>query len=68
MIKDDNSRITLSTTRQYSEYHLQNTAIKGGEILTSWMKINLSRWNLLHIFNWHAYSLALFHFGDDKIM
>jgi hypothetical protein len=34
MEKDDNSRITLPTTKQYSAYNLQrSTAIKGGEIL-----------------------------------
>jgi hypothetical protein len=34
MKKDDNSRITLPTTRQYSAYRLQRSiAIKGGEIL-----------------------------------
>jgi hypothetical protein len=51
MIKDDNSKITLPTTRQYSAYHLQrNTAIKSGEILNQ-LGDNLSRWNLLHTFN-----------------
>jgi len=34
MKKDDNSRITLPTTKQHSVYHLQrSTATKGGEIL-----------------------------------